>query len=397
MYSADVDFGDGYVRVYAGGCSEEWAEVLALRPNPPAVCRGCGGAVTGVKEGEARTSHFKHLVEPDRCVVRNETEDHLRLKMEIAAAIDAIDGWASELEFPADGGGWVADVLAMSIEDSTRVAFEVQLASQDREWADERQRRRNVDGVECLWLVGPEGTGPTDGRCHLRSRFESVVHESRYNRGIDENGPTIERCEVGLADVVAAFLDGDLVCDRALRDPMRVDQYGSYRLERDRYKERQKRESEEVERRQRIEEWERRERIEEQTKKRMRRRYSDHYLKQMAVLGVVIDDLVAEHGRGIEVGEFTGSKCGAVVRSAEELDDSSLGVIDGSWEYAAGLRLAMLGEPFAVVCPNPFWIEASEHGRSLAGLTVYCHSSDLAHMEQVYQGAPIVVDVDLQG
>ena len=397
MYSADADFGDGHGRVNADGRSPEWFGLLDLMPKPPAICRGCGGAVTGVKEGEARTSHFKHLAKPERCVFKNETPDHRRLKSEIAEAVDALDGWVSEQEVRASAGEWIADVMAVSTVDGTRVAFEVQLAAQDQEWANERQRRRNVDGVECLWLVGPEGTGPTDGRCHLRSRFESVVHESRYNRGIDENGPTIERCEVGLADVVAAFLDGDLVCDRALRDPMRADQYVSYRLERERYKEIRKRESEEVERRERIEEWERREHIKEQTKSRDRRRNSEHYKKQLAVLRAVIDDLVAEHDRGIEVGEFSGAKCGAVVRSAEELDDSSLGVIDGSWEYASGLRLATLGEPFAVVCPNPFWIEKSKHGRSLGGLTVYCHSSDLAHMEQVYRGTPIVVDVDLQG
>lgn len=395
MYSADVDFGDGHIRVNADGRSREWFDVLALKPKPPAICRGCGGAVTCV-DGKVVISHFRHLAEPERCVFENETADHRRLKREIAAAVDALAGWVSEQEVRASGGDWIADVMAVSTEDGRRVAFEVQLSSQDREWAEERQRRRNTDGVECLWVVGPDGHGPATMSSHLRSRQESVVYEGHYAGGWGKEGPKVERRESELAGLVAKFLAEDLVFDRELDDPMPADQFSSYRSERERYKEKRKRDDEEWNRRRLAEDKERSEQVEREARRRVHRSEDGHYLKQLAVLGTVIDDLVAEHGRGLEVGEFTGSKYGEVIRSAEDLDDSNLGAMDGSWEYAYGLPIGKLGEPFAVVCPKPWLIEASKHGPTLGGLTVYCHSSDLSHMEQVYRGTPIVVDIDLQ-
>lgn len=402
MYSADVDFGAGHIRVNADGYSREWFDVLSLRPKPPALCRGCGGAVTGV-DGKVVVSHFRHLVEPERCVFENESADHRRLKHEIAAAVDGLDGWVSEQEVRASSGEWIADVMAVSTVGEKRVAFEVQLSPQDREWADERQRRRTADGVECLWVVGRTGSGPADSTCHLRSRSESIVFAGEYEGLADENAPTVNRCEVGLDDLVAAFLDDDLVFDRELDDPMRLAQYRSYRSDQERYKEQQKiekeqqkRETEEAERHQQAEERERHKRVAARSKKRQRLRGSDHYQKQMAVVRAVIGGLLEEHGRGIEVGEFTGSRSGVVVRSVEDLEGKVLDVIDGSWEYAYGLPLGTMGEPFAVVCPKPWLIEASTHGPSLGGLTVYCHSSDFDHMEYVCEGTPIAVDVEVE-
>ena len=130
MLTANVDLPSGSARVVAERGSPEWEAVRALMPNPPATCLSCGGVVIAA-EGPKVAPHYKHRHKPETCAFNNETADHLRLKAEVKAIIEATPGWTAALEVPAEDSGWIVDVMATSSDTGDRVAFEIQLSPQD--------------------------------------------------------------------------------------------------------------------------------------------------------------------------------------------------------------------------------------------------------------------------
>lgn len=149
--------------------------------------------------------------------------DHRRLKAEVYDVIKAAPGWRADLEVRADNGEWIADVMATSISDGKRVAFEIQLSPQDRRWAEERQRRRTKDRIDCLWLVGPSGHGPKGATAHLLNRTASQAYIGSYTGRTNHRGPIVERDETDLARIVGRYLDNTIRLTKDLEHPLPVD------------------------------------------------------------------------------------------------------------------------------------------------------------------------------
>ena len=129
MHRVLATFDDATVSVDADPDSPDWQRVLSLMPKPPVVCRACKGAATAVN-GTKQIPHFRHLNAD--CHTAGESPEHLRIKDEIKASIDAVPGWTGALEVAGSDGKWIADVLATS-DSGKQLAFEVQLQPQDRE------------------------------------------------------------------------------------------------------------------------------------------------------------------------------------------------------------------------------------------------------------------------
>lgn len=72
---------------------------------------------------------FAH--DPERrpdCPAALETMEHHLLKLELATAVRSL-GWRAELEATRPGASWRVDVLAVSPDGSTSMAWEAQLSA----------------------------------------------------------------------------------------------------------------------------------------------------------------------------------------------------------------------------------------------------------------------------
>ncbi len=107
------------------GGAATWEQVHRVRPRAPITCRGCGHGVQA-KVSKLGLRFFADDAAVAECPANGETPAHRLLKSELAAAIRAA-GWVAELEVPGDG--WRADVLAISPDGESKIAWEAQLAS----------------------------------------------------------------------------------------------------------------------------------------------------------------------------------------------------------------------------------------------------------------------------
>jgi hypothetical protein len=173
---------------------DSWVELKKRRPRPVLSC----GETAIAKTSRLGTQFFAHKV---LCDVghKGESPQHLRLKTAIVRAAAEL-GWHARAEIRAPDGSWIADVLVE--KGGRRVAFEVQIASQDLDRYRERQARYARDGVECFWLTSRSNTDHLAGVPALRvdpNADELVVaHRSR----VAETFP--------LEGFVEAVLDGAL-------------------------------------------------------------------------------------------------------------------------------------------------------------------------------------------
>lgn len=162
-------------------------------------CRGCNGAMVAVERtsGGWTSRFFRHKALADCPAAAGESEDHRRLKTDLARRIRRHSGWTAELE--AAGDGWRADVLATG-PGGRRIAWEVQLANSAIADVKERSRRYAAAGVEVVWvalrrtgwfghvpslLLEPDGKGGftvTDGARALIKRPLSDLHAVRPGR-----------------------------------------------------------------------------------------------------------------------------------------------------------------------------------------------------------------------
>ena len=214
MFRAEADLGYGYRIVEPG--TPEWDTLIPLRPNPPVRCLGCAAPVTPYVS-DVRSCHFRHLVTADKCVHANESEEHLRLKVEVAEAINQTGAWRAHIEHRATDGTYIADVLAESQLGLQSVAFEIQLSPQDAEWTDARHQRRELDGLDCVWIVGPKGRGVDGHSFDLFDQHNSIIEIARldedqgYNTHANwQHPPSTYNSTMGLAEAVDRYLLGDL-------------------------------------------------------------------------------------------------------------------------------------------------------------------------------------------
>jgi hypothetical protein len=177
----------------------------------------CCGAPVQVRVVAGKVPHFYHLTTPTTCEGdRRETQEHLRLKAEVAAAASDA-GWSVEVEAAErDESGrvvWQADVLAT--RGRARVAFEAQLSRPD--WSEmlERQRRYMRSGVRGLWFVGTSKPFPVTNELPVfrTSNLEKVptVHMRVAAEWPDLWEQVPGRGDVPLREFVASALGKRLV------------------------------------------------------------------------------------------------------------------------------------------------------------------------------------------
>lgn len=196
--------------------SEAWHELKGHRPRPVLSC----GATAIVKTSHRGTQFFAHKISCD-VEHKGETLQHLRLKTAIVRAAAAL-GWNARAEVRAPDGSWIADVLVE--KDGRRVAFEVQIASQNLERYRERQLRYARDGVECFWITSRVNTDHLVGVPALRVDPNAdellVAHRSRVEERHPLDGFVESVLEGGLrwtlrapATVTGSIRWGIHVCD----------------------------------------------------------------------------------------------------------------------------------------------------------------------------------------
>lgn len=367
MLSAEADFGGGYERVHANASSELWQQLI--RERPPARCRGCGSPVSGV-DTEVRIKHFRHHVEPDRCIFENESPAHLRLKYDVAAAVRSLDGWGAGVEARAADGAWVADVLAYTDDKQRWVAFEIQLSQQDRQWANERQQRRTQDGIDCLWLLGPHGIGPANQSVHLPDPETSVVNIGVYHQPPDpEWSPHIESKPIPLDGFVQQYLTGDVVLVDGLDHPLSAEDADHYRK------------------------WERSNQRRVAEQERHARNIDALTRRQYAVAKTILPGLLDRYGPPIQVGDTTWPARPSIIKEHADIDTMTGLHVSDYW--ARGLAIRHNNKVIALVCPVGSRIPSSKPGPRLHGVPVYCHPQDHNRIASHYTGNLTVIDAPL--
>jgi len=111
----------------------------------------CCGAPAIPKTSKLGTQFFSHKT--DACGEGKESIEHIRCK-ELIVLGGRAAGWQANPEESGEDGGqnaWIADVLC--VKDVSKIAFEVQLASQTFPEYKRRTERYNNSGVRCLWLI----------------------------------------------------------------------------------------------------------------------------------------------------------------------------------------------------------------------------------------------------
>jgi hypothetical protein len=127
----------------------DWKDLHRKKPRPPLSCRECGHGLHA-KVSPTGLRFFAHDRGAPECGLTGESIAHRLLKMELASAIRAA-GWHAELEVPGDG--WRADVLAISPDGITRMAWEAQLAPATADELHERTARMTAEGVTACWVT----------------------------------------------------------------------------------------------------------------------------------------------------------------------------------------------------------------------------------------------------
>jgi hypothetical protein len=159
----------------------------------------CCGADAGLRTSSRGLRHFYHRNATDiDCAHKRESADHLALKMLIVVALREA-GWEAHPEH--DEPGWRADVLA--VQDETRVAFEVQLSTQDGAETRRRHQRYAASDVRCVWLMKrvPRDITPTSALPAFR-----IVQDKESGEWFAELGP-YEDPTVPVATLVTALAE----------------------------------------------------------------------------------------------------------------------------------------------------------------------------------------------
>ncbi|MFF8478745.1 competence protein CoiA family protein [Streptomyces sp. NPDC015414] len=133
------------------GCGMDWTHVHKVRPRVKLSCPECGWGVHA-KYSPSGVRFFCHDPgRPPSCELSNESWEHHMLKLELAGAIRAA-GWYAELEVPAEGGSWRADVMASSPDGTQRMAWEAQLSPITVEDIRARTARYRAEGITACWV-----------------------------------------------------------------------------------------------------------------------------------------------------------------------------------------------------------------------------------------------------
>ncbi|MFD8557366.1 competence protein CoiA [Streptosporangium canum] len=128
-----------------------WESVYRTRPRIELTCPECGYGVHA-KLSPRRTRYFAHDPgRPPHCQLAVESADHHLLKLVLAEAIRHA-GWSADLEVPAPDGSWRADVMATSVADGDRMAWEAQLSPITEDDIRMRTDRYADDGIEVCWV-----------------------------------------------------------------------------------------------------------------------------------------------------------------------------------------------------------------------------------------------------
>ncbi|MFD8533894.1 competence protein CoiA family protein [Streptosporangium canum] len=128
-----------------------WESVYRTRPRIGLTCPECGHGVHA-KLSPRRTRYFAH--DPGRsphCQLAVESADHHLLKLVLAEAIRRA-GWSADLEVPALDGSWRADVMATSVVDGRRMAWEAQLSPITDDDIQMRTDRYADDDIDVCWV-----------------------------------------------------------------------------------------------------------------------------------------------------------------------------------------------------------------------------------------------------
>ncbi|MFD1939628.1 MULTISPECIES: competence protein CoiA family protein [Nonomuraea] len=128
-----------------------WESVYRTRPRIGLTCPECGHDVHA-KLSPRRTRYFAH--DPGRspqCQLAVESADHHQLKLVLAEAIRRA-GWSADLEVPAPDGSWRADVMATSVADGDRVAWEAQLSPITDDDIHMHTDRYADDNIDVCWV-----------------------------------------------------------------------------------------------------------------------------------------------------------------------------------------------------------------------------------------------------
>lgn len=174
--------------------SGDWLDLKEHRPRPVLSC----GATAVVKTSQLGTQFFAHKG-PAHPGHKGETLEHLHVKAAVVEAAAAL-GWTARAEVRAPDGSWVADVLVEKA--GRRIAFEVQISSQDAERYLERQARYERDGIECFWLTARASTEHLPG--------VPVLRVDPHAKDLAVSVRSRASAEMPLATFVEAVLEGPL-------------------------------------------------------------------------------------------------------------------------------------------------------------------------------------------
>lgn len=140
----------------------------------------CCGAEVGLKKGYKKIHHFYHFVDNPKCINQNESELHLKVKVEIYERLCTLRNCTDvELEkvFPE-----VRSDIFLYIDD-TPVTIEIQASSIKSEVIKKRMQVYSSLGINVLWLLPEmdvyEKTGfySSDKEFHNLKDWEKVLHE----------------------------------------------------------------------------------------------------------------------------------------------------------------------------------------------------------------------------
>lgn len=127
-----------------------WSCIYRASPRPLLTCVGCGERMHAkVSPFPHRLRFFAHDAANTDCPWHGQSIEHYLLKSALAGAVRAA-GWLAQLE--ASGNRWRADVLGISPDGESRIAWEAQLSGIATDEVCARTEAMNRDGVAVCWL-----------------------------------------------------------------------------------------------------------------------------------------------------------------------------------------------------------------------------------------------------
>lgn len=166
----------------------DWRQLVEqVRSQERALVMNCCGNPARPRVSPLGLRHFYHYRPARhtgvRCSAPAESPQHLALKAQLVELLQE-QGWQAEPE--VRGTDWRADVLAT--QGDLRVAWEVQLGSQDATTTRRRHQRYQRDGIRCVWLMRHPPALPSTadipifGLIHREDEWQATLPRGDFNR-----------------------------------------------------------------------------------------------------------------------------------------------------------------------------------------------------------------------